>query len=383
MAGVPEFIRQHLAAIQAMEALRRSMAGPLEAAARLAVPRDILSEVRIHAAMREALAKNRAVTSPLSGIAPLALPAFRATEAIAGLLEATRPIREHAAEMARMQAGWRELLAPMSPDLRPFPALESHLAGLARIAETSRMLAAMLPADRIGHAFALPLELRTGLVAGFEELTGAYGDFYQSVGEAENRVLALPPVATAGPASEYFNAVDLLETTTDEEVEPEAEEEIQAVRDQIAEQNAAALSGSLSVKFPDLVGLLGGARAAFASRHDDYQRHFITSLRELFTHVLHRLAPDDEVRKFSTDREDFPDNRPTRNVRLRYICRGINDRRFGKFVEKDVAAMLALVDLFQGGTHAVTCSYTEPQLRALLVRAEGLVQFLLEVGECE
>jgi hypothetical protein len=135
--------------------------------------------------------------------------------------------------------------------------------------------------------------------------------------------------------------------------------------------------------FPELVGLLDGARPAFASNHTDYQRHFITSLRELFTHVLQQLAPDDQVRRFSTDAKDFPNDRPTRNVRLRYICRGINDERFGKFVEKDVAAMLALVDLFQGGTHAVTCSYTEQQLRALLVRAEGLVHFLLEIAAAE
>jgi hypothetical protein len=81
------------------------------------------------------------------------------------------------------------------------------------------MLAAMLPTDRIGFAFSLPPELRTGLLSGFAELTGAYGDFYEGVGGSEDKLLALPPAATARPATEYFNAADLLETTTGEEVE--------------------------------------------------------------------------------------------------------------------------------------------------------------------
>ena len=38
-----------------------------------------------------------------------------------------------------------------------------------------------------------------------------------------------------------------------------------------------------------------------------------------------------------------------------------------------MAAMLALVEAFNGGTHEVACSYTHNQLHALMVRAEGLV----------
>jgi hypothetical protein len=383
LASIHDFIRQQIVAIKAMEEFRRSVIGPVESALpKLATTGNVLENARIQAMMREALEKNRAVTCSLSSIAPWTMPAFRATEAITSIMESTRPFREQAATMARMQTRWKELLATSVASLS-FPALQSHMASLARVAETSRMLATMLPMDRIGFAFTLPPELRTGLLSGFEELTGAYGDFYEGVGEVEDRVLTLPPVATARPASEYFNAVDLLETTTGEEVEGEAEEEIQAVRAQIAELNAAGLSDSLAGIFPNLVGMLKGARAAFTSRHADYQRHFITSLRELFTQVLHLLAPEDQVKEFSTDAKDFPNGKPTRNVRLRYICRGINDERFGKFVDKDVAAALALVDLFQGGTHAVTCSYTEQQLRALLVRAEGLVHFLLEIAVAE
>jgi hypothetical protein len=70
-------------------------------------------------------------------------------------------------------------------------------------------------------------------------------------------------------------------------------------------------------------------------------------------------------------------------VRLRYICRHVNSGHFTDFVNKDLTATLAFVDLFQAGTHEVTSSYTPRQLRALLVRMEGTVRFLLEINEAE
>jgi len=139
------------------------------------------------------------------------------------------------------------------------------------------------------------------------------------------------------------------------------------------------LTGLLAMRFPHLVELIQGARAACTSKQADYVRHFTTSLRELFTQLLHRLAPDDSVKVFSTSADDFQNGRPTRSVRLRYICREINHCKFTDFVKKDVAAALAFVDLFQSGTHEVTSSYTPVQLRALMARMEGLLQFLLEI----
>lgn len=41
-----------------------------------------------------------------------------------------------------------------------------------------------------------------------------------------------------------------------------------------------------------------GAKSALNSTDNpDYARHCAVSLRELFTHVIHRLSPDDEIKK--------------------------------------------------------------------------------------
>ena len=46
----------------------------------------------------------------------------------------------------------------------------------------------------------------------------------------------------------------------------------------------------------------------------DRPRHVMTSLRELLTHTLHRLAPDREVQGWSSDSEYYNDGRPTRHA---------------------------------------------------------------------
>jgi hypothetical protein len=163
----------------------------------------------------------------------------------------------------------------------------------------------------------------------------------------------------------------------------ELEEEREAVRAMATAETREPLLALLSGRFPDLVELLEGARAAFASRGPDYVRHFTTSLRELFTHVLHRLAPDEGMRAWTTAPEDFHQGRPTRAARLRYACQAIDDDRFKDFVKKDVAAVVSFLGLFQGGTHEVTSSYTAAQLRALMARMEGVLHLLLVVSGSE
>ena len=130
-----------------------------------------------------------------------------------------------------------------------------------------------------------------------------------------------------------------------------------------------------------LVQLWEGARGAFDSSNPDRVRHFAVSLRELFTHVLQQLAPDDKVRQWSTSPDLFSDNRPTRKARLLFICRDISNGSFIDFIEKDIAAVLELVKLFQRATHQVIVPYTEAQLEALMIRMESSIRFMLEISQ--
>jgi hypothetical protein len=145
---------------------------------------------------------------------------------------------------------------------------------------------------------------------------------------------------------------------------------------QETESSLEELIGKLNV---ELMVLLHGARQSLESANPDKVRHFATSLRELFTHVLHALSPDEKVNKWSNSPDYYDRGKPTRRARLLYICRSLNNNPFSDFLEKDIAAVLEFLKLFQRGTHEVICSYTDFQLKMMLVRMESTLRFLLEI----
>ncbi len=95
---------------------------------------------------------------------------------------------------------------------------------------------------------------------------------------------------------------------------------------------------------------------------------------------MHYLSPDAEIKTWSQSKDDFANGRPTRKARLRFIARHINHGAFTDFVEKDLAATLAAIDLFNAGTHKVKSSITEKQLQALISKVETTLLFLFEIG---
>ena len=129
-----------------------------------------------------------------------------------------------------------------------------------------------------------------------------------------------------------------------------------------------------------MLNLLNGARQSLQSDNPDRARHVTTSVRELFTHILHGLAPDDEIRKWTTDESHFYNNRPTRRARLLYICREFSCDPLTKFVEDDVRAALTLIGSLNAGTHVVESKLTYPQLEAVVYRVESLALFLLKIS---
>ena len=138
----------------------------------------------------------------------------------------------------------------------------------------------------------------------------------------------------------------------------------------------------LRSNYPDLARMLDGAKQAIETTNPDKQRHVITSIRELLTHILHRLAPDKDIFPWipqGTEDQFLCRKRPTRICRLSYICRNINSKPLNKFVDTDIDAMVEFISLLQGGTHSAKDRFTEQQLKALVARAEGIVVFLLSI----
>jgi hypothetical protein len=175
------------------------------------------------------------------------------------------------------------------------------------------------------------------------------------------------------PTVEYLNGSVLTRSVTADEVD---DFEVEA-------ETAESLDYFLAQLDPNLVTVLHGARQALTSTNPDRIRHFSASFRELLTHVLHMLAPDEEIRTWSTSPQDFAKGRPTRKARLRYICRDINHEPFEEFVNKDIEAVLEFFQLFHRGTHTIAARFTNRQLKALHVRVESAMRFLIEISSDE
>lgn len=196
------------------------------------------------------------------------------------------------------------------------------------------------------------------------------------IGAKQDSFAKFLPLITTFPPIECFRETHLLETfTIDDEAESQDEEDVES-----AMTEALPSIDMLLIDFaPHLMPLLDGARQALSSDNPDRARHATTSLRELFTHVLHALAPDQELEKWTSDDSHFHDNRPTRRARLLYICRDINCNPLEQFVESDVKAALSFINSLNAGTHVVKSKLTTLQLNALISRMESLLTFLLQI----
>jgi hypothetical protein len=93
------------------------------------------------------------------------------------------------------------------------------------------------------------------------------------------------------------------------------------------------------------------------------------------------LAPNNEVKKWSTSEEHLHEGKPTRKARILYICREIKTENFEKYVNADVNSMIEFINLFQEGSHAIKASFTEKQLIAMRTKAESTLKFLLEIAD--
>lgn len=230
---------------------------------------------------------------------------------------------------------------------------------------------------RLGADLGLSTTGRGAITSRFAGLTRSYEGL---LGELERfRVLGLPEVVAAFPPVEVHRAVNILEVITPQEEEHYAF--CEELNGELAEEAGASLPGLLDAYVPAVLSMWRGARSAIASTNPDNGRHVTVSLREALGHVLHALAPDEMVKAWTQDPKHFDRGRPTRRARLLYICRGVDCESFARFVEADVNAAIAFLDLLNRETHRAGPPLHERHLKVIFARAEGLLLFLLSIHE--
>ena len=148
----------------------------------------------------------------------------------------------------------------------------------------------------------------------------------------------------------------------------------------LSEENAKELERWLAQMHPSLGSMWQGARQTLVSDNPDRVRQVMVSLRTLLDHLLRMLAPDGEVRAWSSQPDFYEGKKVLRRGQLYYICRHIHDDTFSRFVEANVNVVLSLASSLNQ-LHVLENRVTEKQLRVLLNRFESALLFLLEVQD--
>ncbi len=218
------------------------------------------------------------------------------------------------------------------------------------------------------------------------ELADSYEEVSDLLAEEEGKissdVQAMSTVEVFASA-EVVAELDIEPISEDEEDKEEIEERQQRrqLRQEIHSEAHQQLLPALEALDPRLVKMWDGGLMAISGTNPDRVRHFTASLRELLTKVLHILAPDEEIRKWSSDPDLYDKDRPTRRGRMRYICRSIDQPAFQGFVTIDYKVLLETIDLFHKGTHLVEAGFSKEQLSVLETRTAQTLLFLLQIGQ--
>ena len=216
----------------------------------------------------------------------------------------------------------------------------------------------------------------SGALESFKSLTENYNSFVHSFSAKQFDIIDFPPFVSGLPPIEILISSDLIDTISRTEIE-EYVEEADNLEDEIREDIESSLEELLVHINPEIKRLWLGAKEASSSTNPDKKRHVVVSLREMITHILHGIAPDVEVRKWTADPSHYHEGRLTREARLLFVCRDINHGPFKEFVNKDVESHIKFIRLFQRGTHEININFTDQQLKTLIFRSEALARFLL------
>ena len=212
------------------------------------------------------------------------------------------------------------------------------------------------------------------------EISQSWADLFVSLTEDLAGITRLPPKVVPLPSIELYNSHRVLEVFSEEDIAPELQAKYQNIDEEIALDTDDSLEILLLELDPKLIRMWRGMKDALTSEGEDKVRHFSISARELFTQIIHKLAPDDEVKEWTDDPNHFHEKIPTRKARALYICRSFDHSQFSNFVAKDINASIALSDLFQSGVHTIETDLTSGQMSALKIRIEGTLRFLLETA---
>jgi len=236
-----------------------------------------------------------------------------------------------------------------------------------------------LDLELISRELAVSRPVLQNLSDAMADLTQGYGDLSASIQSLPD-VTRLPAFALPGATREVFVAGYALDTVV---MRGRGDRERDASEAQWVAEVEQETSGCLAL-LQSIDPALGipyvGAREALQSTSVDRARHALSSLRELWDHLLRHIAPDDQVLTWvPNDRQDLlHKGRPTRAARVLYVCRSLNHGPLSELIVQDTRTLVGFMELLNH-VHELESSFTDEQLQAVLVRSDSWLMYILQI----
>ncbi len=291
-----------------------------------------------------------------------------------------------AESLSAAHQSWLDTIKPIQHDFSHLSQLQAS-AKLAlcdtslRLSATERLMAG-IDFEAIRSRFQIEMPVISGLESSIAHVAASYGNLAESL-RGISDITRLPAFVLPGATREIYTTSFALETLRpwDERDEDEAETEIQFVAE--AELETSGCIALLQQVDPGLARPYIGARDALYGNNADRARHILSSLRELWNHLLRRLAPDDLVAAWipgvSNQKDLLHDGKPTRRARVLYVCRELNNEPLTDFLMHDTRALVKLIELFNR-VHELETALTDEQLRAILLRTDSWLMYILQIS---
>jgi hypothetical protein len=161
------------------------------------------------------------------------------------------------------------------------------------------------------------------------------------------------------------------------------DEESESLAGSEASLSSTVITNELSLISPDLDSRWRGALYSLSPRNPDASRHFCTSAREIFVHILDHYAPDAAVLAQYPECEKTDNGHPTRRWKVKHILvrAGIISEEAVDFVDEDVHNVLQLFRVFNDGTHGSAGKFELSKLTAIKERVESGISYLSAICE--
>ncbi|MEB3733709.1 hypothetical protein ULF88_05190 [Halopseudomonas pachastrellae] len=301
------------------------------------------------------------------------------------LIEQTTAASRIADSLAAHQS-WLERLDFVQHDFSHISQLQAS-AKLAlcdtslQLTATERLMAGV-DFEVIRNRFQIEMPVIAGLESSIAHVASSYGSLAESLREISD-ITRLPAFVLPGATREIYTTSFALETLRpwDERDEEEVETEIQLVAE--AELETSGCIALLQQVDPGLARPYIGARDALHDKNADRARHILSSLRELWNHLLRRLAPDDLVAAWIpgvlNQKDLLHEGKPTRRARVLYVCRELNNDPLTDFLMHDTRALVKLIELFNR-VHELETDLTDEQLRAILLKTDSWLMYILQIS---